>query len=377
MVRKQECLIPKTGLLIFVMSIVLLMASDSEAAEWILLKGAKINGKPIKMCLDTGSAGIYLTKYAVDRLGLKVADPGTNGLGDTDVYTLNWEGNKFQTDFTILNDNMDCDGTMGWDYVNDNIVRIDATVGTIRASHTPWFGTRWAQFSIMTNFDKLDIEVPHNDGTKGIISIDTGNPYGLLLPPRFWRQWLGTHPHVPVTPRTIVTVYGDFTHEEALADKIQIGSLTLTNVPVTEAPSNRFAAGWGSEYDGNLGMAALSHLDVIADGVHNVVYLRVKKSPASPYSYNRLGATFCEVPGHTDEASAWVLSCTPAYAAGIRDGDILLKIDGSSPLQWTTNWVSPFELPAGTKLHFTLQRNGTNFETVATLRDILKPSNGE
>ncbi|HEY1789615.1 MAG TPA: hypothetical protein VGJ73_15765 [Verrucomicrobiae bacterium] len=45
-------------------------------------------------------------------------------------------------------------------------------------------------------------------------------------------------------------------------------------------------------------------------------------------------------------------------------------------MQWTTNWEDQFELPAGTKLQFTLRRKGTNFDTVATLREIFKPGSG-
>jgi hypothetical protein len=361
-------------MVIIFITALLCLVGDCGAENRIWLEGARIDGKSVRMCFDSGATGIYLTKNAVKRLGLNVA-PGTNGLGDTAVYTLNWGGNKFSTDFSILNDQLDCDGVMGWDYVNDNIMRIDAVAGRISPlMHAPWFGRGWTRFPIMTNTGALDIEVPHSDGTKGIISIDTGNPFGVLLSSRLWRRWRDAHPFAPVTPRVLVTDDVAFNRQEALADRIQIGPLTLENVPVTEVCSNDSEPKWGSKYDGNLGMAALDHLDIIVDGIHNAAYLRIKKKPAPPYSYNRLGALFCEVQGNPNEAGAWVMSGSPAYDAGVRNGDILVAVDGLPPMQWTTNWMAPFDLPAGTKLRFTLQRNGTNFETVATLRNILRPN---
>lgn len=378
MTYKQQTLGYDAYLVIISITGLLCLVGDCGAKDRIWLEGARINGKAVKMCLDSGATGIYLTKNAVKRLGLKVADPGTNGLGDTAVYTLNWDGNRFSTDFAILNNEMDWDGMMGWDYVNENIIRIDATSGTIRASHAPWFGRGWVRLPVITNSGTLNIEVQNNDGTKGIISIDTGNPFGLLLSSRLWRQWREAHPNAPATPRVLVPDGSSrpFYREEASADQIRLGSLVFTNVPVTEGCSNDFEAEWGSEYEGNLGMAALDQLDVIVDGIHDVAYMRAKHKPARPYSHNRLGAFFYQTPGHADEFSAWVMPGTPAYDAGIRDRDVLMDVDGLPLMQWTTNWLSQFELPAGTRLRFTLQRNGTNFETVATLRDILKPNGG-
>jgi hypothetical protein len=366
--------------LIAITAIASLCAPNCRAVDRIWLNGATVDGKSVKAYFDSGAAGILLTKSAVQRLGLKVVDPGTNALGDTAVYTFKWNNSDAsRTDFGIINENMDegADGIVGWYFASGGPVRIDAEKYTISAlMHDPWFGRGWTRFPIMTNTGILDIEVPHNDGTKGIISIDTGNPFGLLLAPRLWRQWRDGHPHAPATCRVLSSACGISVQQEMLADKISIGPLVLKNVPVMEVFSNPIEAEWGPEYDGNLGLAALNHVEAIADGAHNVVYLRVKSSLPPPYSYNRLGALFCQVPDHADEAKAWVLPGSPAYDAGIRDGDTLMRVNGLPPMQWTTNWEDQFELPAGTKLQFTLRRKGTNFDTVATLREILKPGSG-
>jgi len=122
-----------------------------------------------------------------------------------------------------MNEEMECDGIMGWDFVNGCVLRIDAMKGKITALwHSPWFSRGWARFPIMTNSGMLDIQVSHTDGTKGIFTIDTGSPMGLGLSSRSWREWRDAHPHAPVTPRVFIATSGAFTEEEALADRIQI-----------------------------------------------------------------------------------------------------------------------------------------------------------
>lgn len=376
----------KVYFVVIVIAVASLWVSDCWGAERVWLEGANINGKAARMYFDSGAMGALLTSNAVERLGLKVIDPGTNGLGDTAVYTFKWNNSAaFKTDFGIMNEEMDCDGIVGWDFASGSVVRIDAVKGIITPLwHSPWFSGNWARFPIITNSGMLDIEMPQMDGTKGIFTIDTGSPMGLAISSRLWRQWRNAHPQAPTTARSFASGGGFFTREEALADRINIGALVLTNVPLMEVWSNDVEAEWGSRYGGIIGMAALDHLEVIADGIHNVAYLHVGKNPAPPYSYNRLGALFYGMPANPDENSAWVLPGGPAYEAGIRNGDVLVHLDGLPPIKWTTDKMEQFKLPAdsveqfvlpaGTKIRFTLHRNGTNFETVATLRNILQPN---
>jgi membrane-associated protease RseP (regulator of RpoE activity) len=162
--------------------------------------------------------------------------------------------------------------------------------------------------------------------------------------------------------------------EEAFADKIEMGSLWVTDVPVLQLDTNDITAPAHDNQDYVLGLAALSRLDFVFDGPHNAAYLRARTSRPPTYTYNHLGAVFTPTMYHRDEFLAWVIPGSPAYDAGIRNGDILLQVDGIRITTWSETWLHKFELPAGTKLHFSLQRNGTNFEAVATLRNILQPN---
>src|SRR5208283_2607688 len=104
------------------------------------------------------------------------------------------------------------------------------------------------------------------------------------------------------------------------------GALLLTDVPVGEANPAQFTLG-AAGYQASLGLAALKRLDMVVDGGHGVAYLRLRRADAPPYEHNRLGAVFVPPEVHQNDLVAHVVPHGPAYEAGIRDGDVLLKID--------------------------------------------------
>jgi S1-C subfamily serine protease len=149
--------------------------------------------------------------------------------------------------------------------------------------------------------------------------------------------------------------------------------VALAGVPIMSAgPAG--AARWGAKYEGTLGLAALKRLDFIVDGNNDLAYLRAKKTPPPVYLHNRLGAIFAATTLQTNQAVARVVIGSPAYEAGVRDGDVLLQVDEIVVTGWSDSWRSRFYMPAGTKLKLTLKRDGKIFNTTATLREILQPS---
>jgi len=121
-------------------------------------------------------------------------------------------------------------------------------------------------------------------------------------------------------------------------------------------------------------LAALKRFVLILDGKNGSVYFQPRKGRPPRYDHNRLGAVFVPVDGHTNQAVARVVQGSPAYEAGVRDGDILLQVDDVRCTSWSANWLDRFSMKAGTKLRLTLNREGKVFSTTATLRQILEPS---
>jgi C-terminal processing protease CtpA/Prc len=120
-------------------------------------------------------------------------------------------------------------------------------------------------------------------------------------------------------------------------------------------------------------MAALWNMDIIIDGKHKVVYMHPGTALARPYNHNRAGAAFIPDEYKSKNYIAWVIEGGPAYLSGIRDGDVLLKIDGVG-LDKAENVNRQFLGPAGKKIDLTLKRGDYTFTTTVELKDILQPA---
>jgi hypothetical protein len=383
---------------ILIIGVVSFRSTPSLAEDRIWLD-ATINDKPVHLAFDSGSTGAALCPQTVQKLGLKFIPSPTNALwhgflaGNTEDCNLTFEGRKMWTSFLVLDvpafveQDVDFDGLIGWYHmsrstgwfhVSRNILRIDAVANKVESlSKVPTDTAQWARFSVLTNFGVLDLLIPHGDHSNGVVCIDTGWPGGFALNAQEYREWKESHPQ---SPRTLETNFdpedGFYVTEEAWADQISIGPTILTGVPISVAGrggTNRY----GAQYEGTIGMAALKRLNLIVDSTKGVAYLRARTTPPPAYNHNHLGAIFSNTTTHTNQAVAWVVHDSPAYEAGVRNGDILLQVDEITIRGWTDDWRSRFYMPAGTKLKLTLQRDGKIFTTTATLREILQPSPSE
>ncbi len=376
----------KQTLIFLIVGITSLCVAD----ERISLK-ARINDKRVHLCFDSGSPANVLAPQIIKKLGLKFIPAPTNDLsrgvlaGDTEYCNLTIDGfgsgpmNFFVFDVPAYT-SLDVDGIIGWWSLSDNIVNIDAVAEKVTSlSAVPKKANQWTQFFIvpLTNSGALDVQIPHAGRTNGVLRIDTGTGSGLALPDAEWKLWREKHPHSPITLDARYTPSdGFFVTQEAWADQIAIGPLVLTNVPIMRAgPAG--AAAWGAQYEGTLGLAALKRLDVIADGKSGVAYFHAKNTRPSVYHHNRLGAIFLTTTTHTNQAVAQVVDGSPAYEAGLRNGDILLQVDEIAVTGWYSDWIDRFYRPAGTKLKLMLSREGKIYKTTATLRDILKPDSSK
>ena len=87
--------------------------------------------------------------------------------------------------------------------------------------------------------------------------------------------------------------------EQMRAQSINLGPLTLNDVPVAEDNS-----ALGSEFeqcDAMLGLFALTRLQLIIDRKNGFAYTRPALHPTDDYPYNRIGAVF--VPKEIDNAN--------------------------------------------------------------------------
>ena len=350
---------------------------------------AKINGKPVHLCFDSGSNVAALCPETVKTLGLKFVPAPTNAVwqcflaGDTEDCTLTLDGMASKMRFLVLDlpaytyPGAGFDGLLGWYPISHNLIRIDAVAKKITAlPNVPTQTAQWTRLSVLTNSGALDLQIPHGDRTYGVICTDTGSDRGLALPAQEWYRWREGHSQSPITIDTYSTFDGGFdVVEEAWADQISVGPLVLTGVPIevtiVRAGPTR-TNWWGTQYEGTLGLAALKRLDFIVDGNNGLAYLQAKKTRPPAYPHNRLGAIFAATTTQTNQAVARVVDGSPAYEAGVRNGDVLLQVDDMKVTSWSASWIDRFRRPAGTRLNLVLKRDGQIVRVTATLRDILE-----
>lgn len=358
---------------------------------------ATVNDKPARFVFDTESLERYLLyRKSVDRLGLAMrnvpSDKHSSNKQEFDGYvraytqicSLRVGVDSVKASFWVLDLppvlDTPADGLFGWPWITNCVTMIDGKNQIIeRYSKVPLNTTDWVKLPVQTNSRYLHLILPGRNGKNNVLAIDTGSPDGVKLNPSRWRQWKSFHKNQPTT-LTDVFYYGCgiVVSEVQLAGKIDVGPLVLTDVPVTKANATDVAYGT-ADFEATLGLAALKRVDLIVDALHNVAYVRPKKETPPPYTHNRAGVVFVPPDLQSSNLIAHVANDSPAYTAGIRDGDLLLERDGRSVQNWRSDRTieinTPMsDQPAGTKMTFTLKRGKKIFKANVVLKNILSPT---
>jgi len=364
--------------------------ANAEAKDDYLLVEAKINGQPVKLAFDTGAETTVLFRWAAEKFGLRITNaapdakplPGKVAVGATETLNLTIWTRTIRSSFPVIDIpkgiRAEIGGVVAWSNLRDNIIHIDAGTRQFEFLDTvPRPAKKWLKFPIVRDRDVLTISLPDNGDGKKYIVLDTGaENRGVALRPQKWNEWIAAHPG---RARTLEGYYmpaaGLVVEEVSWADKLALGPLNLTAVSVEKSNSAEDAS-YGPEFVAVLGLDALKHLDLIINGNKGLLYAR-DKGIVIPPNHNRIGAVFAPVALDKDELLAHVLEGSPAYAGGIRNGDILLAVDGTDATKWRsdtqTNEGSHWERPAGTKTHLKLRRGTNEFETDLILKNLIGP----
>ena len=161
---------------------------------------------------------------------------------------------------------------------------------------------------------------------------------------------------------------------ECWADELALGPLAVHGVPICEASPPESQA---NDYLATIGLYALRRMDMVIDGSNGWAYLRPVNTPPRPYPHNRAGVVFVPADKDAVDLTAHVVEDGPAYRAGVRDGDVLLKVDNQDVTLWKVDSsIKPQarfrQEPAGTRLQLTMRRGHKEFRAAVTLEDILR-----
>jgi hypothetical protein len=339
----------------------------------------------------TGASDLVLFSRGAERLGLKVSEPprdiqvapGEVSVGRSEECDFVLGATRTRTSFRVFEPpsflKMEADGAVGWQPIRYNTIRVDAVLKQATwLTNAPSETTTWLKFRIRPQSRVLSLEIPGPQDAQGVITVDTGSSCGVALSPDRWRAWRADHTN---QPSTLLAGYmpgaGTVVTEEIWAKQLTFGTLVLTEVPVMPANVAEQAMG-APGFEGSLGLAALKRLELVIDGSLGIAYLRPRNAPPAPYEHNRLGAVFAPRDMEGLDLIAHVIDGSPASEAGVRNGDVLLKVGDLDVTKWRTDpTVLPlsrfWEGPPGTRIEFLLKRGAQTIKATAVLRQILGP----
>ncbi len=352
---------------------------------------ARINGQPVLLAFDTGADGPALFRRTARRLKLEVKEPradfqpkpGNVKVGITNECLLEFGQVAWNLNFAVVDlpgfVRSELDGVIGWGGI-ESIVEISYAPNRVTFHDKRTIDrSLWSRYKIRSDLNSLVMQIPRKEGGFAHVLIDTGSPYGLSLRPEMWRQLVDSKNEKLTLSASFSPSRGLVVAEETWARRLVFEGIIFREVPVTKGvDAGEHLVDGG--LDAIVGLQALSCFSWIFDGSSGHIYRKPNNVTRVPekYSYNRLGAVFVHRDIRTSDALvAHVVESGPAYAAGIRDGDILLRINDVDATRWRTDpSVMPLSRfwcrPAGTKLDLVLMRDGKRQEVAVTLQEIFK-----
>ncbi|MEO6567586.1 MAG: aspartyl protease family protein [Opitutaceae bacterium] len=379
----------------WLLAFAIVVGSASVQADDRILIDVKLNGQPLSLAFDTGAGGLVIFRSVAEKRGLKIepppegtqVKPGEVSMGLTEPVTLELAEQTFpNTRLNVLDTlsalpPMDIDGVVGWPNLRKNIWALSgSTLHMTGLAALPPETAKWVKLREVPEQDLLHLELPRGTQQKpSYLSIDTGADFGVALSAEAWKKWRAANPNRPVTIEAYYMPSRDLIISEyAWADEIEVGGLKLAGLTVREMNEVETVIGLPDK-TAVLGLGAMLRMESVLDGQNGFAYFHPLNTPPRNPVHNRLGAIFVpKDPKTTDDLIAHVAKGSPAEKAGVRNGDILLKIDELDVTPWRTQpGILPlrrfFEQAPDTKLHLTLRRSGKVISVDAVLRNIIGP----
>jgi hypothetical protein len=328
----------------------------------------RINGKDAVFGFDTGTyVSLVLFEQNVERFNLDTSERKGHKIAH---FEFEIGTSKLKAEALVIDSPpADVDGLIGWPFLQGKVWAVLWNEGTlVRLQSVPEQAQGWLQIELSTDVPILAFANGKKD--KGLIYIDTGDSGGVSLSSAQWERWLKEHPDAPMTLDAAWSpaVGGISVVRQSWSDRLDLVALVIPGTTV-----NRAAHKW-PRLEAVVGLEALSHFEVVLDLEESRIYLKERDGYHIEPEYNRLGATFVPKSMESEELVAQVLKNSPGYRCGIRNGDILLKVDDVDMTKWKNDpviWKRKFwYAEPGTQYNLELKRDGKRIELQVTLEEI-------
>ena len=347
----------------------------------------QVDGKPVRLLVDTGGVNL-LTPSAVRRLGLTVEGKlAARGAGEEKVDLALAHGQRITVGevelrnpvFYVLDlgqladvEGEDLDGLVGFELFHRLVVRIDYPGRTLTLSAPDGFVAPAGATAVGFELDdRIPVVAGSIDGVPGKFTVDTGSRASLTAHGPFVRQ----HNLVARYRPRFDTVTGWGVGGPVRSHPVRFGVVSVGGVTLKRVAGDLFTGDKGAFTDpdaaANLGGGILTRFVVTFDYRGRTMYFEAGPAIDAPFAYDRVGV-FVLRDGERLRVGA-VTRGSPAEKAEIKPEDRIVAIDGTPvSSRRLTDWRDAFrESKVGSRMTFTLERDGARRDTVIVLEDLL------
>lgn len=344
---------------------------------------AVVNGKPLRLIVDTGAGLNVLTWEAAERIGIQGGQAvNATGAGSNPTQAKMVTVNEFRLgDATVKGDAavvlalpgiLKCDGLVGYSFLRHFATTFDYDNNTltVRKSGTykPQSGEVPGRLRVRNNHPQVTGQIA---GETGWMVIDTGNNGTTNI-----LKWLVTKEGLvkkwPTSSERIVGkgVGGNIKGYVSIAPEFDISGVSMPKGQVT-LDSSGVGAFADPDILANVGAEHLRRFRMTLDYIAGQAYFGKSKAYSSPLVVDRSGVRVDFVNGkHT---VVGVVDGSPADKAGIKEGDFVLEIDGKSATSVEPMlFASSLRGPAGTLVRIKIDRAGKAMDVSLKLEDMVK-----
>lgn len=311
---------------------------------------------------STGGANIAGTGNATE--GAQFAHVASMQVGNATIRDQDFAVLPIQTGFGIA-EGVHIDGMFGPSVPDRFLTRIDYAQGRMTLS---LYGSTTPQGRpVPFYFDGTLPEVPVTiGGVATHADLDTGNRGQLYLTTPF----VAGHPKIAAFAKTANAVTGFGVGGPSYGrlgriPTVQIGPFVLHGL-VTDFGTQHAGATADPFDPANLGTGAWNRFVLTLDYPQQRIYLEPNARYGTPFTYDRSGLFLIQYRGAITVLDS--LAGTPASAAGLKKGDVIVTVDGRSAASYTLAQMRGlFAGAPGTTLHLVVRAGSQERDVTLTL----------
>jgi hypothetical protein len=352
---------------------------------------AKIDGKPVRLLVDTGGANV-LSPSAAARLGLRAegamqgrgAGEKSQDVGFTRARSLRLgavtiDRPVFYTidlDPLVPVEGVPLAGLVGYEIFHRFAVRIDYAGRRLTLIDPRRFDPRAVKGESLpfTWNDQMPVVEGALDGVRGQFTIDTGSRGSLAVHAGFAeRNGLAAKYGAPAARITGWGVGGAVRTRPARAGELALGRLRVRGVAADLAGAGKGAFA-DRHHAGNIGSGLLRRFTVTFDYARTRMILEPNRDFDAPDPFDRSGMWINGREGGFEVVE--VVPDGPAARAGLAAGDLLLSL-GGEPARFEDLARARQRLreqPAGTRVAVVYRRGGARRSATLVLADAIQPA---